>query len=186
MNDTDTMKKLAIGDEDVFHHLFDRYYSKVYYFILNLVKSIDDSEDLAQDVFIKIWTNRAAFKEVKNFEAYLYVLTRNSVFTYFQSKYTRYSFESTDSLLIEQIADESPYEDLIAKDLQLLIDMKVDAMPPQRKKVYQLSRQFGMSSEEIALKLGITKKTVENHLNLALKELHGIISIYLLMLKLWE
>ena len=83
----------------------------------------------------------------------------------------------------EEEAHDSPDEDLIAKDLQLLIDMVVENMPPQRKLIYQLSREAGLSNAEIAEKLDLSKKTVENHLNLALKELRKIL-LYLLILYL--
>ncbi len=64
--------------------------------------------------------------------------------------------------------NHSPQEDLIAKDAQLLVDMVVSQMPSQRQKVYRMSREKGLSNQEIAKILGISKKTVENHLNLAL------------------
>ena len=83
----------------------------------------------------------------------------------------------------EEETYDSPDEDLIAKDLQLLIDMVVENMPPQRKLIYQLSREAGLSNAEIAEKLELSKKTVENHLNLALKELRKIL-LYLLILYL--
>lgn len=75
----------------------------------------------------------------------------------------------------EQPFDEedshSPLDDLVAKDMQLLIDMVVEGMPSQRKIIYKLSREEGLSNAEIAEKLQISKKTVENHLTLALREL---------------
>lgn len=64
---------------------------------------------------------------------------------------------------------------MLAKDLALLVEMVVENMPAQRQAVYKMSREMGMSNDEIALKLGIQKKTVENHLNLALKELRKTI-----------
>lgn len=82
-----------------------------------------------------------------------------------------YDFEEADN--------SSPLEDLVAKDLNLLVDMVVEGMPPQRKLIYKLSRVAGLSNSEIAEKLQLTKKTVENHLNLALKELRNSILLML-------
>ena len=65
--------------------------------------------------------------------------------------------------------------------MQLLIDLTVNGMPAQRKQIYQLSRQQGLTNDEIAERLGIQKKTVENHLNLALKELRNVISMVLIL-----
>ena len=81
-----------------------------------------------------------------------------------------------------EISDEyTPYDKLIAKDLQLLIDMVVNEMPPKRKMIYKLSRIEGLSNEQIAEKLGIQKKTVENHLNIALNELRDALALSILV-----
>lgn len=85
----------------------------------------------------------------------------------------------------EQPFDEedshSPLDDLVAKDMQLLIDMVVEGMPSQRKMIYKLSREEGLSNAEIAEKLQISKKTVENHLTLALRELRNALLICLFL-----
>ena len=89
-------------------------------------------------------------------------------------------FTSEDN--VPEISDEyTPYDKLIAKDLQLLIDMVVNEMPPKRKMIYKLSRIEGLSNEQIAEKLGIQKKTVENHLNIALNELRDALALSILV-----
>lgn len=85
-------------------------------------------------------------------------------------------------IIVPEISDEyTPYDKLIAKDLQLLIDMVVNEMPPKRKMIYKLSRIKGLSNEQIAEKLGIQKKTVENHLNIALNELRDALALSILV-----
>lgn len=166
-------QELATGSRKAFQEIFMRYYPKVRYFVLGLVKSDEDAEDLAQDIFAKLWTNRAAFAEVRNLGVYLFVLSRNMTYNYIEARQLRQEW------LQEKPFDEedghSPYEDLIAKDLTLLVDLVVESLPPQRKTIYKLSREAGLSNAEIAEKLGLQKKTVENHLNLALKELRKVL-----------
>lgn len=166
-------QELATGSRKAFQEIFMRYYPKVRYFVLGLVKSEEDAEDLAQDIFAKLWTNRVAFAEVRNLGVYLFVLSRNMTYNYIEARQLRQEW------LQEKPFDEedghSPYEDLIAKDLTLLVDLVVESLPPQRKTIYKLSREAGLSNAEIAEKLGLQKKTVENHLNLALKELRKVL-----------
>ena len=76
--------------------------------------------------------------------------------------------------------ESSPHDDVVAKDTQLLIDMVVESMPQQRQMIYRMSREQHLKNEEIAQRLGIQKKTVENHLNLALKEIKK--ALYLMIL----
>ncbi|MBS5110731.1 MAG: sigma-70 family RNA polymerase sigma factor [Phocaeicola vulgatus] len=145
--------EFASGSHEAFHKIFKLFYPKVYAFIRGFIKDLDDSEDLTQIVFIKLWNKRAIFHN---------------------------RFTSEDN--VPEISDEyTPYDKLIAKDLQLLIDMVVNEMPPKRKMIYKLSRIKGLSNEQIAEKLGIQKKTVENHLNIALNELRDALALSILV-----
>ena len=78
----------------------------------------------------------------------------------------------------------SPLDDVVAKDTQLLIDMVVENMPQQRQMIYRMSREQHLKNDEIAQRLGLQKKTVENHLNLALKEIKK--AVYLMILLPWH
>lgn len=90
-----------------------------------------------------------------------------------------------DSLPDRYCNEFSPFEDVVAKDTQLLIDMVVENMPQQRQMIYRMSREQNLKNEEIALRLGIQKKTVENHLNLALKEIKRALCFIFLLSQLW-
>ena len=166
------IERFAAGSHDAFERLFLRYHQKVYYFVLGLVKSEAEAEDLTQDIFLKVWTNRSRFAEVKVFGSYLYVLAKYTVLNHIEAR--RVDLEELDAARnVESGKEEIPHEVLIAKDLRLMIDMIVDAMPPQRKSVFRMSRSEGLTNAEIAERLGLSKRTVENHLNLALKELRN-------------
>ncbi|EKA89237.1 MULTISPECIES: RNA polymerase sigma-70 factor [Bacteroides] len=167
------------GNHIAFKTLFVRYYPKVRSFIMGLVKSESETEDLAQEVFLKLWTHRERFREVEVFGTYLYVLTKNTTFNYLRSRQNRQDDQRADS--VEESTDTTPYEELVAKDLQLLIDMVVENMPPQRQTIFRLNREAGFTNAEIAEKLQISKKTVENHLNLALKELKNALLLFIFL-----
>ena len=162
------VSQFSQGSHIAFKALFMRYYPKVRSFIMGLVKSESEAEDLTQEVFLKLWTHREKFCEVEVFGTYLYVLTKNTTFNYLRSRQNRQDSQGTE--WVEESTDTTPYEELVAKDLQLLIDMVVENMPPQRQMIFRLNREAGLTNAEIAEKLQISKKTVENHLNLALKE----------------
>ena len=171
--------EFASGSHEAFHKIFKLFYPKVYAFIRGFIKDLDDSEDLTQIVFIKLWNKRAIFHKVHHFDSYLFMLTKYTVFNYITTKKVS-RFTSEDN--VPEISDEyTPYDKLIAKDLQLLIDMVVNEMPPKRKMIYKLSRIKGLSNEQIAEKLGKQKKTVENHLNIALNELRDALALSILV-----
>ena len=94
--------------------------------------------------------------------------------------------KNNNSNNIPQITDTTtPYENLVASDMQLLIDMIVGNMPEQRQIIYRMSREQLLNNKEIATKLRIQKKTVENHLNLALKDIKKVLFLVQLVLFFW-
>ena len=164
------LEQFAVGNHTAFRELFMRYHLKVYYFVLGLVKSESDAEDLTQEIFLKLWTHRSRFTEVRKHTAFNYIESR------------RVNLVSLESASEEDEERSTPYEDLVAKDLRLLVDMIVETMPPQRRMIYRMSRNEGLSNTEIAENLQLSKKTVENHLNLALKELRNAVLTFLLVM----
>ena len=173
------VSQFSQGSHIAFKALFMRYYPKVRSFIMGLVKSESEAEDLTQEVFLKLWTHREKFCEVEVLGTYLYVLTKNTNFNYLRSRQNRQDSQGTE--WVEESTDTTPYEELVAKDLQLLIDMVVENMPPQRQMIFRLNREAGLTNAEIAEKLQISKKTVENHLNLALKELKNALLFFIFL-----
>ena len=169
-------KRLAAGDRHAFESIFNGYYPRVLAFLQGMLKNDADAQDVAQSIFIRLWSKRSYFNRVDNFDAYVYRLTRNAMLNFLQSAHPPMV---PMEVRHDEAAPTSPHEDLVAHDLQLLTDLVVSRMPRQRQTIYQLSRQSGLTNAEIAERLGISKKTVENHLNLALGELRKTIILFL-------
>lgn len=131
---------------------------------------MDAAENVAQEVFIKVWTGRGVLPEVRNFRNYLFQISKNTMIDHIRRE--------TAMVLRNNVfagrafsRDDSFENDFIAKETQGAIDEIVGNMPPKRREVFILNRVQGKSNDEIAELLGLSKKTVENHLHLALKEL---------------
>jgi RNA polymerase sigma-70 factor (ECF subfamily) len=177
------IEKLAEGDHNAFHQVFKAFYGKVYYFALGFIKNQTDADDITQMVFTKLWMKRSMLAEVENIDTYLYTITKNTVLNFISSNKSHI----LDIETIKNLREPSPsqQEQVEAQDLQILIDMIVSNMPPQRQAVYRMSREEGLTNEEISQKMGIQKKTVENHLNLALGDIRKMLKILILLLCNW-
>ncbi len=176
------LKSVAAGDKTAFDMLFKLFYAKVHRFVLTLLKNNDDADDVAQMIFTKLWMKHERLATVNDFDSYLFVLSKYTTINYISaSKVIPFNIDS-----LPDIATKSnPHDDVVAKDLQLLIDMVVENMPPQRQTIYRMSREQHLKNEVIAQKLGLQKKTVENHINLALKEIKKAIYIAILLSLRW-
>lgn len=159
------------------------YYPRVRAFALGMLKNGDDADDLAQMVMMKVWLKRDMFYEVDNFDSYMFRLTKNSVLNFIASKRVEFA-ELADDLVDNRASAVSfnPEAQMVARDTGVIIDMAVGKMPPQRQEVYRLSREQQLSNDEIALRLGITRKTVENHLNLALNDIRKALKMLIFLI----
>ena len=169
------IEALRGGNHVIFEDVFVMYFCKVKVFINGIIKSETDAEELAQDVFIKLWENRGQINAEKSLNAYIYTIARNSAFNFLKHKVVEQSYinnyKSYGSV-------DTPEELCFATEIQLLIDMTVSQMPVQRGRIYTLSRCNGISNDDIATQLNISKKTVENQLSLALQELRKVIASF--------
>lgn len=176
---TSTLEALQQGSHEAFEAVFLAYYPKVKAFIYGYIKSAPDAEELAEELFVNLWINHAAIDTSKSFDSFLHTIARNSAINFLKHKYVHDAYLSAAPAAGCSSTSE---EDFIARELGLLIDDAVEKMPPQRKKIYQLSRHEGLSNEEIATRLNTTKRNVESQLSLALKEIRKVISCFFLTL----
>lgn len=174
------LKKLSNGDEGAFNEIFRRYYPKVNQFVFCLIKQMDDTEDIVQDLFVKLWIHRDTMKGIQSLNAYIYRLARNAVYDYFDHQVARSQYEFLQEKKEE--AYTCTDEEFFALELERLITSTVERMPKQRQHIYRLSRESGFTNEQIAGRLGIGKKTVENHLNLALNDIRQVLSLVILFM----
>lgn len=160
--------KVAEGDETAFRQLFKTYYNQLGEFIMRITESEPLTQEIVQDVFLKIWINRGALAELKCFKAYLFVVARNHAFNCLKQIAREKSREKewVETVLYHALNDIEEPDTINKGDL---IDEAVELLPPRQKKVYTLSRRDGMKQEEIARELNISLETVKKHMVLALR-----------------
>lgn len=179
-----TEKELIIllkeGDEKAFTTLYRRYWSKVYNFSRLYLSSILEIEEVVQEVFVKVWESRSLLREDDNFKGFLFVITRNLVFNQFRRSFNENAYKLT------VLSSIMPYynleEELTAADLQEFIEKMVKELPPRQQEVFNLSRNAHLTYKEISISLNISEKTVERHINEALKFLKKNIMFYLIFI----
>ena len=168
------LSRIATGDNEAFKTLFEMFYPKVKIFLVKFLKDENTAEDISQDIFVKIWTYREALPDIRSFNTYLYRMTRNAALNHLRGNHSKIDISKMSVLDDKDI--EAEYQ---TKEKELLIRLTVEYMPPQRQRIFKMSREQGLSNDDIALKLGISKKTVENNITLALKDLRDVILAFL-------
>lgn len=178
------MKKQTEDLDARFEQFYAANFPRVKNFARLLTKSEEDAEDIAQNIFLKLWTRPELWQEQENMTSYLYTVTRNEIFNLFKHQKVEHEYEDKmiKAQLIEELCDEdtSLLENLYYKEVLLLIKMALNQLPPRRRQVFEMSRFEGLSHKEIAEKLQIPLRTVEDHIYKTLTELRKVLMFVIL------
>jgi RNA polymerase sigma-70 factor (family 1) len=184
INEKYLLVQVANGDEKAFEELFYAYHNQLGAYILGWTKSPVTTEEIVQDIFLKIWLNRQALETVDRFDNYLYILSRNYTFNTLRSA-ARERVKRQD--WARHFEEEQDFvDDTNTLDYMPLIEQAVAKLPPQQQKVYQLKRQQGLKYDEIARQMDIAPETARKHLAAALRSITGYVRanlpVFLLLL----
>ncbi|MEQ7799665.1 RNA polymerase sigma-70 factor [Pedobacter sp. ASV1-7] len=169
-NEDILLEEISKGNEIAFKTIYDNYFNKLSTYIYKLCKSKDATEEIVNDVFLKIWTSKSDLSIVYSFEAYLFTMARNKAIDYLRklAKNTHLISELTDQ--IKNVHNDVE-EKLDAEALRMLIDQALSQLSDQKKKIFKMSKEDGYSHDEIAANMQLSKSTVKNHLSETLKHL---------------
>ena len=161
------LQKIASGDEDAFRKVFDLYKGELYKVALQLTKSFTIAEEATQDVFVGLWVSRAHLIKVDDPRSYLYKILLNRIGRYLAIDNRQQIIRNAQRF--REFYGNTTEELVAVRESQRLIDEAIDQLPPQQKRVYQLSRHEGLSTVEIADHLNITPLTAKSYLRDAMR-----------------
>lgn len=159
---------LKDSQEQALCQLFDLYSDKIYSLSYRVLKDQYESEDLVQEVFVKLWETRFKLDDTGNIWSYLYVIAKRLALNKLRDKHLM----RKGSILAEDChlanADRSD-EKMLIKEMIMLEHLVLENLPAQQKMAYLLSRTEGLTHKEIADRMNVAPNTVKNHMVQALK-----------------
>jgi RNA polymerase sigma-70 factor (ECF subfamily) len=170
------LRQIAQGDETAFATLFYAYLANLQPYIMKLTHSAEDTEEVIQETFIRLWMNRDKLDEIQTPHAWIYTVAANECFKYLKKKTSqRNRLSDLGKANSRQGMDSSTLNIIQVKEVNRLVMEAVSQLPLRRKRIYQMSRDEGMKIPEIAATLRLSPNTVKNTLVNAL----GFIRKYL-------
>ena len=160
--------------EKDFQSFFTVNFPKVKNFARKLLKSDEDAEDVAQDVFCKLWQQPEMWQQ----DGYIFVTTRNIILNMFKHQRIEQDYQVSfieNAILCEIIEDDQALKDIYYKELLMILRLALTKMPERRRMIFEASRFQGLSNKDIAEKLGVSIRTVEHQIYLALIDLKKIL-----------
>jgi RNA polymerase sigma-70 factor (family 1) len=167
-NNFHTEKELLVqvsaGDEKAFKDLFARYYEQLYHYIFGFIKSKQVAEELVMDVFLKIWLGRDLITQIEKFDAFLFRVAHNKSIDFLRSVARDPKFKDLLWENIQLTNNVQSDSSILIQEYEAKLHEAVSLLSPQRKKVYQMSREQDMTHDQIAAQLNLSKHTINNHI----------------------
>jgi RNA polymerase sigma-70 factor (family 1) len=186
--DSDSIQLLIAGDEPVFTLTYELYSEKIYRLAFKFLKDREQSEEIVQETFIKLWLNRHQLDVNGNIWLYLFVIAKRlSLNVLRQSARAVHLPDEIFHGLME--THNGTEEEVLAHDLEQYTERIIQKLPHQQQLIFKLSRVDGLSHREIAEQLHISQNTVKNHIVEALKTLKLSLKysdlIFFIVLSFW-
>jgi RNA polymerase sigma-70 factor (family 1) len=179
LTDVELIELFEQDNISAFEEIYNRYWLKLYAAAYKRLKETETAKEIVQDFFTSLWINRQQVKIVTSLQGYLFTSIRYLVLNYKRAEAVRNSY-SEILLMVNNSFDNSTEENYYYKELLERVEAEVTHLPPKCRNVFELSRNQYKTNKEIALLLGISEKTVENHLTKALRFLKVHLNILVL------
>ena len=170
LQDSDLFKRWF---EEIYNHNFER----LYRYAFSITKSRDLAEDVVEEVFLNIWNRQDGHTSIRELDSYLYVSVKHLAIRMISQDPNGFLYSDYEESL--QVTDAvDPESLLLGNELRAIISEVTEKLPPHCALVYDMLKNRGMSYEEVAQELGVSRKTVENHLNKALAKIRDRLKDY--------
>ena len=184
------VKSIKKGEKSAFKKMYDFYAPKIYAFAISQVKNHELAEEFVQEVFLKLWELREKLDESKNLKSFVFKITINLIYDFIRKTNLEIAFEQ-NKVLNPNKMENNTWEQVVYNDMLTQVNRLIEKMPAQQQKIFRLSKVEGLKNDEIASKLQLSKRTVENQLyraihflksNLNTKSLVVIAAFYILFI----
>ena len=161
---SELLRLLKEGNMVAFDTIYNQYCKRLYAFVIRYVKLESDAEEIVQEVFIKIWENRSKIDVYSSFESYLFTISYNSSISLLRKRVHEKRYLEHVKFLQEVNNASELTDDLYFKELNSKLQSLLIELTPRQREIFLLSREEGLTHDEIAKKLGISANTVKNHI----------------------
>jgi RNA polymerase sigma-70 factor (ECF subfamily) len=162
--------QLKEGSFRAFDSIYRMYAKRLYAYCLQFSKSPEDSEEIVQDVFVKLWTNREHIRQEETLRSLLFIMTKHHIINAFRSRINQPVYEEYIRYKETEPVDDA-HQQMEYQDFVVRFKKAVQTLPATQKKVIILSKIKELSNKEIAEKLALSEQTVKNALSTGLKDL---------------
>lgn len=171
------LEKLRQGDHESYKLIYLHWRKPIHRFVLTLTGSEMEADDITQDIFASLWNYKDKIDPEKNIRSLLFLIARRNIYNSHRTRQIREKY--AQSAWAEESDNSTSHDIIVQKEAELLKRALLERMPPQQKRIFEMSHDEGLTPEEIAEKLGIKRETVYNQLSKARKEVRDALFVFL-------
>jgi RNA polymerase sigma-70 factor (ECF subfamily) len=168
LKETKSNKDLLIllrkGDVIAFDNIYEMYSKRLYGFVLRYVKQKEDAEGIVQEVFIKIWETRNKIEIYASFDSFIFTIAYNTTINLLRKRVNEHKYHDRLKSVQQITGADQIIDEIHFKEINSQLQSVLNKLTPRQKEIFQLSREVGLTHEEIAKKLNISVNTVKNHI----------------------
>lgn len=168
-NSTGILSTSGQGVEDLFEQVFKSHFKSLHAYACTIMRDPMPAEEIVQNIFLKLWEKKEEITIRENVSVYLYRAVHNESLNYLRHRKVRSAYQSYAMRQHKQTEQERPAEKVVMKELEKRLEIALRELPEQCRTIFQLSRFEDLKYREIAEKLGLSVKTIENQMGKALK-----------------
>jgi len=185
------IKELKAGSRDAFNTLYNLYCRRLFSYCYQYIKSKEDTEDIVQDVFVKLWTNRDTIREEDTLVYFLFRIMKNTLINRYRALLNSPVYEEYVTFIHEQAISSSgnkTSETIEYEDFKRSLSSIVQTLPETQAAIVQYKLFHDLSIEEIADKLQLSEQTIRNQSSLAFKTIRQKIpkQYFIWLLSIWD
>jgi len=189
LTDLELVEQLNSGERTAFEAIYTKYAKSMHTYVYKRVKLKPVSEEIVQEIFISLWSKHGTLEITTSLEAYLYGACKYKILTYMRSDLVRKRYAADFLVFITGRYDNSVEEFMNLADIREIIEESIRELPDKCQMAFRLSRTDFLPIPEIAQKMNISTRTVENYLSQALRHLRTTLGEFLAVvvwLDLWH
>lgn len=173
-------RRIALyDDETAYKELFCLFYKPLLRFAYTFCHSHEMAEEIVSDVFISIWQRRAHLEDINNIKVYLYISTKNMALKYLLKQQKQVSITIDDLQVELESQYNNPEQLMMTAEMLARVEQAITHLPPRCKLVFKLIKEDGLRYKEVAEILGISVKTIDNQLAIALGKIGKALNVNL-------
>ena len=167
-SDEQLLSSLRQRDQRAFTEIYNRYWGVVYTHIYKMLRDEEEAKDGVQEVFSKLWLKAEQIQSSQNLAGFLFRSARNLVFNLIEKDQVRQKYLQSMTSFVNEV-DPNTVDRIDEKELQALIELEIEKLPPKMRRIFELSRKEELSHKEIAQRVNLSYQTVKKQVQNALK-----------------